>query len=69
YRNRVQAAKILPLEQILLETDGPYLSPTERRNEPANIRYGCESLGKVRGQPIEIIADTTTVNTKRFYRL
>jgi TatD DNase family protein len=69
YRNRVRSAEILPLEQILLETDGPYLSPTSGRNEPANIQYGCESLSKVLDQPIEIIADMTTTNTKRFYRL
>jgi len=69
YRNRVQSAEILPLEQILLETDGPYLSPTSERNEPANIQYGCESLSQVLNQPIEKIADMTTTNSKRFYRL
>ncbi|MGY5878835.1 MAG: TatD family hydrolase [Candidatus Thorarchaeota archaeon] len=69
YRNRVHSAEILPLEQILLETDGPYLSPTSGRNEPANIQYGCESLSQVLDQPIETIADMTTANTKRFYRL
>jgi TatD DNase family protein len=69
YRNRVRSAEILPLEQILLETDGPYLSPTSERNEPANIQYGCESLGQVLDQPIEKIADMTTTNSKRFYRL
>jgi len=69
YRNRVRSAEILPLEQILLETDGPYLSPTQQRNEPANIQYGCESLGQVLDIPIETIAEQTTANTKRFYRL
>ncbi|TFG30197.1 TatD family deoxyribonuclease [Candidatus Thorarchaeota archaeon] len=69
YRNRVQSAKILPLEQILLETDGPYLSPTSDRNEPANIQYGCEALGKILDQTKETIGETTTMNTKRFYRL
>jgi len=69
YKNRVKSAEILPLDQILMETDGPYLSPTQGRNEPANIRYGCESLSKVLDQPIELIAETTTANTKRFYRL
>ena len=69
YRNRVHSAEILPLEQILLETDGPYLSPTSGRNEPANIQYGCESLSQVLDQPIETIAGMTTANTKRFYRL
>ncbi len=69
YQNRVRSAEILPLDQILLETDGPYLSPIHGRNEPANIRYGCESLSQVLDQPIDLIAETTTANTKRFYRL
>ena len=69
YKNRVRSAEILPLPQILLETDGPYLSPTQSRNEPANIRYGCESLSQVLDQSIDSIAKTTTTNAKRFYRL
>lgn len=69
YRNRVRSAEILPLEQIMLETDGPYLSPTQDRNEPANIRYGCESLSQILDIPIETIAAATTKNTRRFYNL
>ena len=68
-RNRVRSAEILPLERILLETDGPYLSPTTDRNEPANIQYGCESLGQILDQNSEKIAEITTNNAKRFYRL
>jgi TatD DNase family protein len=69
YRNRIASAKILPLNQILLETDGPYLSPTPTRNEPANIRYGCEALSHALGLSPEDVAETTTNNAKRFYRL
>jgi TatD DNase family protein len=69
YRSRVTAAKILPLEQILLETDGPYLSPVEGRNEPANIRYGCESLADVLGLTVEEVSRATTTNSKQFYSL
>ncbi|TFG32042.1 TatD family deoxyribonuclease [Candidatus Thorarchaeota archaeon] len=68
-KNRVEAAKILPLGQILFETDGPYLSPTPERNEPANIRFGCDYLSKVLGMSLDTIADITTNNAKRFYRL
>lgn len=68
-KNRIEAAKILPLEQILLETDGPYLSPTPDRNEPANVSFGCESLSNVLLLPVEFIATTTTSNAKRFYHL
>jgi len=69
YRNRARSAEILPLEQILLETDGPYLSPTQDRNEPANIRYGCESLSQLLDMPFEAVAATTTKNARRFYNL
>ncbi len=69
YRNRKRAAEILDLNQIMLETDGPYLSPTGRRNEPANIRIGCESLADTLDQPIEYVSEATTQNALRFYRL
>jgi TatD DNase family protein len=69
YRNRKDAAEIVPLNQILLETDGPYLSPTEDRNEPANIVYGVHSLSSLLDLPDEDVAQSTTKNALRFYRL
>ncbi|MFW9800044.1 MAG: TatD family hydrolase [Candidatus Thorarchaeota archaeon] len=69
YRSRVNIAQALPLEQILLETDGPYLSPTERRNEPANIAIGCQSLAEVLDLPMEHVADVTTQSAFKFYGL
>jgi TatD DNase family protein len=69
YRSRSEAARILPLEQILLETDGPYLSPTETRNEPANLTYGCHSLADLLELPPEDVAESTTRNALAFYRL
>ena len=68
-RNRIDAATILPLEQILLETDGPYLSPTEKRNEPSNIVIGCEVLSDLLDLDIEDVAAATTNNAKQFYNL
>ncbi|MFW9792938.1 MAG: TatD family hydrolase [Candidatus Thorarchaeota archaeon] len=69
YQNRTAASQILPLTQILLETDGPYLSPDSERNEPRKIIRGAESLSRILGQPLEEIANVTTKNAKRFYRL
>ena len=69
YRNRIAAAKMVPLEQILLETDGPYLSPTPSRNEPANVQYGCRALSSALGISVDDVSMTTTNNAKRFYRL
>jgi TatD DNase family protein len=69
YRNRRAAAEILPLDQIMLETDGPYLSPTNERNEPANVIYGCKALAEHLGIPNEEVAEATTTNAIRFYRI
>jgi TatD DNase family protein len=69
YRNRKEAAKIIPLEQILLETDGPYLSPTPHRNEPANIIYAVKTLSDLLDLSEESVAQSTTRNAYRFYRL
>ncbi|MHA2024732.1 MAG: TatD family hydrolase [Candidatus Thorarchaeota archaeon] len=69
YRNRVSAAEIVPLSQILLESDGPYLSPDDERNEPGKIIHGAESLSKVRGQPLEEVSKAITQNAKSFYGL
>lgn len=69
YRNRTEAAKIIPLSQILLESDGPYLSPDNERNEPGKIVYGAETLRKILEFPLDDIANTTTENAKRFYGL
>ncbi len=69
YKRRIAAAEILPLDQILLETDGPYLSPTGERNEPANIRYGCQMLAEVKNLDEELVGETTTNNAKIFYKI
>jgi TatD DNase family protein len=69
YRSRSEAAQIMPLEQVLLETDGPYLSPTEKRNEPANLALGCKSLADLLELPLEDVAETTTRNALTFYGL
>ncbi len=69
YRNRVSAAKTMPLEQILLETDGPYLSPVEGRNEPANLAFGCKALADALGIGIDEVANITTANALAFYNV
>ena len=68
-RSRSEAGKAMPLNQILLETDGPYLSPTEGRNEPANLTFGCQSLAKLLDLPAEHVAEVTTNNALAFYSL
>lgn len=62
----------IPLEQIVVETDAPFLAPhPERgtRNEPAYVRLVAEKLAAVKGLPYEEVARVTTANARRLYAL
>jgi TatD DNase family protein len=64
-----EAAKKVPMDRILVETDSPYLAPVPHRgktNQPAWTRHVAEFLAELRGIPIEAVAAQTTEN---FYRL
>ena len=58
-----EAAKLVPADRLLAETDAPYLVPTPyrgKRNEPAWVARVVEVLAKVRGQPVDQVAAGTT---------
>lgn len=59
-----------PRDRILVETDAPYLSPAPHRgkvNEPANVRYVVEALGKLWNVSTEEAAQITTQNAHRMF--
>ncbi len=63
-------AREIPLEQIVLETDAPYLAPDPyrgKRNEPAYVRHVAEKLAAVKGIAFEDVARATTENARRIY--
>lgn len=65
-------ARELPLENILTETDSPFLPPQGRRgkrNEPAFVVEVAQALGNVRNLPPEQVAATTAANFRRFFRI
>jgi TatD DNase family protein len=63
-------ARKTPLENILVETDSPYLSPIPgKRNEPANIRYAIEEIAKLKEISFEEVDKITTHNTRKFYNI
>lgn len=65
-----EAARITPLDRLLLETDSPYLAPVPyrgKRNEPAFVAYTARTLAEVRGiSPAELAAQTTA-NFERIF--
>jgi len=61
-----------PLEQVLLETDSPYLVPSgvkARRNSPVMIPLIAERLAGVINRTVAEIAATTTRNVERVFGL
>jgi TatD DNase family protein len=68
--SQLNAAKAVPLDRLLLETDAPFLSPVPKRgqtNEPANVKYIAQFLSDLRGESIELLSDATTKNTKKLF--
>lgn len=65
-------AREVPLEQMLIETDSPYLAPVPYRgkvNEPALVRHVAEFLATLKGVPVEEIARQTTENFFNLFRI
>ncbi len=71
-QNLRDVAKALPLENILIETDSPYLAPQAyrgKRNEPAYVAEVARTLASVRDLPAEEFAARTAGNFRRFFQL
>ncbi len=64
-----QIAKWLPADQMLVETDSPFLAPVPHRGqkcEPAFVADTAAFVADLRGEELEQLAETTTAN---FFRL
>lgn len=67
-----EVAKIVPLEKLLVETDSPYLTPVPyrgKRNEPAYVKYAAQEIAQLRGMDFEELAQATTENAMKIFRL
>lgn len=66
------AAKIVPSDRLLVETDCPFLAPVPRRgktNEPSYVLYVAEKVAQLRQTDLETIAEQTTANACRLFDL
>jgi TatD DNase family protein len=62
--------KQVPIEQLLIETDAPYLAPQKyrgKRNEPAYVRYTAEEIAKVKGLSFDDVARITSFNAMQLF--
>ena len=64
-----EVARRVPLENMLIETDSPYLAPMPHRgkiNQPGYVRRVAEEIARLKGATFEQIAESTTEN---FFKL
>ncbi len=68
-----RVAAHVPLDRILVETDGPFLTPEpfrgRRPNRPAYVRYIAERLAALHDLPAANFFAQTTANAERLFRL
>jgi TatD DNase family protein len=73
YKNAAMLRMVVegaPLENLLIETDAPFLTPHPyrgKRNEPAYVRFVAEKIGEIRGQPYELIVERTGESAGRLF--
>jgi TatD DNase family protein len=75
FKNAVElqdVARRVPQDRMLIETDSPYLAPVPfrgKRNQPAWVRHVGEAVARLRGVPVETIANATSENFFRLFRI
>lgn len=71
-RDLREAAQLIPPEQLLVETDAPFLTPHPYRgapNEPYCLPYTVRALADVVGRPAEALAEESSATAVRAYGL
>ncbi len=67
-----EAARVVPPDRLLVETDSPYLAPMPLRgkpNEPAYVVHVGKAVADARGEPVEAVARATSGNAARLFGL
>ena len=67
-----EAAKVVPLDRTLVETDCPFLAPQPqrgKRNEPSFVVHAAEELARAHGARLEDVGEATTAAARAAFRL
>lgn len=70
--SQLEAAKAVPLEKLVLETDAPYLTPKPHRGKvckPEHVAHVATSLADLRGESFESLASQTTKNACELFNI
>lgn len=70
--NYIHLIDRIPLKQLLLETDSPFLTPAPfrgKRNEPSYVKYTAEKISKIKGVPLDELAAITSDNAVNLFGL
>jgi len=65
-----EAAKKIPFDRILIETDSPYLAPVPlrgKKNEPANVKYIAQVVAEARGIDTKTLQEQLLKNTLELF--
>ena len=71
-QNLRDAAKITPLEKILIETDSPYLTPMPnrgKRNDCSYVKFVAQQIADVKNISIEEVAEQTYNNAMTVFKI
>lgn len=69
--NQKEVVRNIDLEKLVIETDGPYLTPTPhrgKRNEPAYLTFILEEIASLRDEQIEKVEATIYNNSLRLFK-
>lgn len=69
-RRAVEAARAVPMDRLMIETDSPYMAPVPhrgKRNDSGYVRHICEKLAEIKGLSYEECARITLENGKTFF--
>lgn len=71
-KNLVNILKEIPLSNLLIETDAPYLAPTPnrgKRNEPAYTKFVASKMAEILNLEVSKIEEITTKNAEKLFKI